>query len=77
MTDSNLTTAYFEPREMSDEPTVSLEQGMVLNNKYQQLDQIGRGGMGWELFGSRFENSRCRTRKPDNGGHLWRAKPTA
>ena len=46
MTDSNLTTAFFEPRKTTDEPTISLVPGMVLNNKYELLTQIGRGGMG-------------------------------
>ena len=36
----------FEPMEKIDESTVALAKGMVLNNKYELLEEIGRGAMG-------------------------------
>ena len=42
----DITTAFFDPEEITGEATVALTPGMVLNNKYELLKQIGRGGMG-------------------------------
>jgi len=47
MTDSqDLSTALFEYKEKTGEPVVALTPGMILSNKYELLEQIGRGGMG-------------------------------
>ena len=47
MTDSkDLTTEFFNPTAKNDGAAEALTPGMILNNKYELIEQIGRGGMG-------------------------------